>query len=73
MRERRRRHDDVHFPMQGKGKRATKRDTLPYFGPRLVPRDRCKVCDVEITSGELCRQHAEGNDPFPAASKLRPF
>jgi hypothetical protein len=38
MRERKRKHDDVHFPLQGRGKRATP-PKQPYVPPRaeLVP------------------------------------
>jgi len=33
--------------------------------------ERCRVCDVPISSCELCEACAVGNDPFPPTSKLR--
>ncbi len=36
MRERKRRHDDAHFPLQGQGRRATKRKTTAGIVSPLV-------------------------------------
>lgn len=33
MKERKRRHDDAHFPLQGKGKKAVKKISAPIIDP----------------------------------------
>lgn len=33
MKERKRRHDDAHWPLQGRGRKATKRKVPAYTGP----------------------------------------
>lgn len=40
MKERKRKHDDVHFPMGGKGKRSTPRKQIQAQGPK------CSGCGV---------------------------
>ena len=52
--ERRRRHDDAHFPMQGRGKRATpnKNGIGPYKCPhQMIDRytKKCCRCGVVVT------------------------
>ena len=51
MRERRRRHDDVHFPLGGKRKRATPRKAKAVAGP--VAEDGTKF--RMVWSGKKCR------------------
>lgn len=55
MRERRRRHDDVHFPMQGKGRRAF-RTGVAGNGARLViaPPEPPGLFDETTDADELC-------------------
>jgi hypothetical protein len=53
-RERKRQHDDVHFPLQGKGKRSHKSAAsdappCPYCGLRTL---RAHLCVADITAKE---------------------
>lgn len=75
MRERKRRHDDVHYPMQGRGKRATAPKTDLPTGPKCecgIYREGithlcsgpktgvCIVCGDDFrTAGETCSERCE--------------
>ena len=59
MRERKRKHDDAHCPMGGKGRRARKPKAI------LPPCDPCPGCGRRISFPHLCLEH------FPKSERGR--
>lgn len=58
-RERKRRHDDVHNPMGGKGKRATRpknKSVNTHCSHWMITTgviDRCSICGIELPKDNL--------------------
>lgn len=52
MRERKRKHDDAHYPLGGKGKRATKPKNPKYTGPTCecgyYPKGSTHLCSAPL-------------------------
>lgn len=48
MRERKRKHDDAHYPLGGKGKRATRKS------PKLFPNGKCNHPMITIGVIDRC-------------------
>lgn len=66
MRERRRKHDDVHFPLQGKGKRAMNLKALANIHETIAASDPalrrglvwCRACGrTEKVNSAECLRH----------------
>jgi hypothetical protein len=54
------------------GKHLTPANLASLMKRYGVEKEKCRVCDAEIETAELCATCADGNDPFPATSKHRP-
>ncbi len=60
----------AHRRVRGMSQRQVNKEVTRILSG--LRKDDCKVCLTPILTGELCARCAEGNDPFPAASKFRP-
>jgi hypothetical protein len=60
----------AHRRVRGMSRRQINKEVTRILSG--LPKDDCKVCLTPVLTGELCARCAEGNDPFPAASKIRP-